>query len=380
MFFNHVKRFCSNLHNSLKAGLEKLGHTVVIAGLNDGFKNFPVDILLKKRYQKGFFKKLKVLIYKLSKIDLYSLDIKRQIKNALPELSGFDVVQFINESAFMCTPNIEAYIFNLIQKNNSKTYLLSCGTDYTSVNYAYNKNLKYSILTPYFNEKGKKSNYQSVLKYLKPEYKKLHDTVFKGIEGVIASDFDYQLPIQNHPKDLGMIANPINVDVLEFKALTNLNPIVIFHGINKNNYYKKGNDLFEIALKEIQKSHGDKVKVITTHNLPYNEYIKAYNDAHIILDQVYSYDQGYNALEAMYKGKVVFTGAEKEWLEYYNLKENSVAINALPNANYLVEKLEWLINNPNQLKLIGRQASAYVKQHHDYITIAQRYLDTWNKA
>ncbi|OIQ17370.1 glycosyltransferase [Lacinutrix sp. MedPE-SW] len=367
----------SNLHNSLKAGLEKLGHTVVIAGLNDGFKNFPVDILLKKRYQKGFFKKLKVLIYKLSKIDLYSLDIKRQIKHALPELSGFDVVQFINESAFMCTPNIEAYIFNLIQKNNSKTYLLSCGTDYTSVNYAYNKNLKYSILTPYFDKKGKKSNYQSVLKYLKPEYKKLHDTVFKGIEGVIASDFDYHLPLQNHPKYLGMIANPINVDVLEFKALTNLNPIVIFHGINKNNYYKKGNDLFEIALKEIKNTHGDKVKIITTHNLPYNEYIKAYNDAHIILDQVYSYDQGYNALESMAKGKVVFTGLENECLLHYNLEKNSIAINATPNINELIKHLNALIENPDNITKIGRAAQRFVNKEHNYINSAKRYLELW---
>ena len=41
----------------------------------------------------------------------------------------------------------------------------------------------------------------------------------------------------------------------------------------------------------------------------------AFDTAHILLDQVYAYDQGYNALEAMAKGKVVFTGAEKEWEE-----------------------------------------------------------------
>jgi hypothetical protein len=30
-------------------------------------------------------------------------------------------------------------------------------------------------------------------------------------------------------------------------------------------------------------------------------YINSYNKAHILLDQVYAYDQGYNALEAMAK-------------------------------------------------------------------------------
>jgi hypothetical protein len=37
----------------------------------------------------------------------------------------------------------------------------------------------------------------------------------------------------------------------------------------------------------------------------YTTYINSYNKAHILLDQTYAYDQGYNALEAMAKGKVV---------------------------------------------------------------------------
>jgi hypothetical protein len=39
--------------------------------------------------------------------------------------------------------------------------------------------------------------------------------------------------------------------------------------------------------------------------VPYATYIELYNKSHIVLDQVFSYDQGYNALEAMAKGKVV---------------------------------------------------------------------------
>ena len=79
--------------------------------------------------------------------------------------------------------------------------------------------------------------------------------------------------------------------------------------------------------------------------------MKAFESCHILLDQVYSYDQGYNALEAMAIGKVVFTGAEEEWLEYYNVDETKVVINALPNTDYIISKLEWLINNPK--KIIG---------------------------
>jgi glycosyltransferase involved in cell wall biosynthesis len=92
---------------------------------------------------------------------------------------------------------------------------------------------------------------------------------------------------------------------------------------------------------------------------------------------VYAYDQGYNALEAMAKGKVVFTGAEQEWLNHYNLQEDTVAINALPNTVHIASKLEWLINNPDKLIEISKNARAFIEKEHQYKNIANRYLKIW---
>jgi len=105
--------------------------------------------------------------------------------------------------------------------------------------------------------------------------------------------------------------------------------------------------------------------------------MKAFESCHILLDQVYSYDQGYNALEAMAIGKVVFTGAEKEWLEYYNVEESEIVINALPNTDYIVSKLEWLINNPKNITEISKNARAFIEKEHDYINISNEYLKKW---
>ena len=129
----------------------------------------------------------------------------------------------------------------------------------------------------------------------------------------------------------------------------------------------------------IEKKHSDKVEIIRTENIPYNEYIKLYNKCHILLDQVYAYDQGYNALEAMAKGKVVFSGAEREWLEYYNLEEDTVAINALPDEYKIAEKLEWLILNPKTIENISKNARAFIEKEHNYISISSKYLNTWQK-
>ena len=124
--------------------------------------------------------------------------------------------------------------------------------------------------------------------------------------------------------------------------------------------------------------HINKIVIIEASNLPYNIYIERYNKAHIVLDQTYSYDQGYNALEAMAKGKVVFTGAEKEWRNYYNLEENTVCINALPNVDYLVSQLEKLILNPERIIAISKEAKAFIHREHNYTSIAKKYIETWN--
>ncbi len=238
---------------------------------------------------------------------------------------------------------------------------------------------RYSIFNPLFDGKVSEKAFFPALKYLKPEYKNLHDFVFENVDGIIASDLDYHIPLVGNEKYLGLIPNPVNTEKLKFQSFVSEEKIIIFHGINRANYFKKGNDYFEAALEKLQQKYPEKVEVITVENVPYSEYIEKYNSAHILLDQVFAYDQGYNALEAMAKGKVVFTGAEKEFLERYNLMEDKVCINANPDVDYLFKKMEELILNPEKLRVISNNARAFIEQEHDYISITKKYLETWKK-
>jgi len=368
----------SRLHNSLKEGLESLGHQVTIIATGDFFKDYPVDIKLTRKYNEGISKKIKIILYKLFKIDITSVSLKRQFYSHQKQLKNFDIVQLINEAPFGAIPKIEKQFISFLKTHNKKLFLLSCGTDYISVKHASDQKPRYSILEALFKEKDSVKNFDTILKYLTPEYVSLHNFVFNNVEGVIASDLDYHLPMLGHSKYKGLIANPINTDVLAFKQSKIKDKIIIFHGINRPNYYKKGSDYFEGALEIIQKKYSEKIEVRVVESLPYAEYIETYNTAHIVLDQVLAYDQGYNALEAMAKGKVVFTGAEQEWLDFYNLKEDTVAINALPDVNEIVKKLEWLILNPENISEIGINARAFIEKEHDYIKIAKKYISVWN--
>jgi len=368
----------SRLHNSLKEGLTALGHEVTLVGTGDYFKNFPADIRLKRKFDQGLSRKIKIALYRLFGLDITTISLKNQFFKHQTLLKDFDVVQLINESPLGMQPRQEMEVIDFLKNHNKKLFLLSCGTDYVSVKFAYEKKFRYSILTPLFEGKVDEKAFSHILKYLKPEFKKLHHFVFKNIEGVLASDMDYHLPLLDHPKYLGFIPNPVNTDKLLYIKNPFQNKIVIFHGINRGNFYKKGNDFFEKALEIIKDKYSEKVEITMVENLPYSEYIKLYDRAHILLDQVYAYDQGYNALEAMAKGKVVFTGAEKEFLKHYQLQEDEVCINALPDVDAVVEKLSWLIKNPEEISRIGKNAREFIEREHHYVKVAEKYLNTWD--
>ncbi len=366
-------------HFNLKLGLEALGHEVLLVGHGDGFKKRPADILLKQRFQSGFWYYVRRIVHVFSGMDLNSINLTRQFRHHQHRFLNQDVVQLINERPIGCLPKTEAKLLSYIFEHNKKVFLLSNGTDYISVKFALDGKYRYSILTPYFENKGHKKDFLPALNYVSSSHKVLHDYVYKNVIGVFSSDLDYLLPLQNHPKHLGLMPHPIYLKQLEFQIPIITDKIVIFHGINSRNYYKKGNDLFELALQKLMSSHESKIEIITTHNLAHSEYLKAYNSAHILLDMVYAYDQGYNALEAMAKGKVVFTGAEREWLEYYNIEEDQVVINALPDPQSIYLKLVDLIEQPEKIIAIGTSARKFVEQFHDAHLIAERSLAAWKK-
>lgn len=369
----------SRLHNSLKEGLVALGHEVIIVGNGDGFKNYHVDYTTKANWSETKFGDfIRKGIHKLFKLDVARIEFGIRFYLHLKKLKGFDIVQLINEAPIQTLPSLERYLLKKIFKQNHKIYLLCCGVDYNVATYMMQKKARYSIMNPYYENYKNSSEYGYIFEFLTKNHKKTHNLVYQNTVGVIASDLDYVAPLQGNSKFLGLIPNPINTSKISFIENPINEKIIIFLGINKSTYHTKGISFFEKALEIIKSKYENKVAVIMAQNLPYQEYIYQYNQAHIVLDQVYAYDQGYNALEAMAKGKVVFTGAEKEFEAYYKLSEK-VAINALPDVDYLVAELSKLIENPSAIEAIGKRARAFIEKEHDYIKVASSYLELYSK-
>ena len=369
----------SRLHNSLKEGLVSLGHEVTIVASGDDFKKYDTDYTIDSGFLPRFWFILKVknLVYKITSIDLEKIERAVRFYFLLPKLKGFHHVQLINSDAIETYPFLARFLYKKTFKNIESRSLLVCGDETPVIDYLLKKELKYSVLTPYFEDATLRKQFEFPLKYRTKRYRKTFDWLHKNCNALIASDLDYKIPLEAMEYKTHFIPNPINTDTIEFKKLEINTKVVLFLGINRGSSIKKGISFFEKALTLIKEKYNDKVEIIITENVPYRQYISLYNKAHILLDQVYAYDQGYNALEAMAKGKVVFTGAENEFTKQYNLTER-VAVNALPDVDSLVNELSFLIENPEEIIAIGKRARTFIEKEHHYIQIAEKYVEAWN--
>ena len=370
----------SRLHNSLKEGFVTLGHEVSIVGCGDKFKQFPVDYSIYARICND--NKIANLLYrgirKVIGLDFEKIEKTIRFYLLIPKLNGYHHVQLINSDALETYPILSRFLYKKLFKNIQSRSLLICGDETPIVDYLIKKEFKYSVLTPYFEDNSIEKEFQFPLKYRKNSYRKTFDWLKENCQNLITSDLDYEIPMRKMGFQTTFIPNPINTDTIAFQKTENTGEIVIFLGINRLSYTKKGIIYFEKALEIIREKYADKIEIIVTENLPYKEYISKYNKAHSLLDQVYAYGQGYSALEAMAKGKVVFTGAETEFLNQYHLQEDEVCINAVPDENEIGVKLSFLIEHPEKISNISKNARKFIEKEHDYKVVAEKYLACWS--
>lgn len=368
----------SRLHNSLKEGLIALGHDVHIVADGDKFKKYNVDYSIFPTITAGswFARKIRSAVMRFTGFDIEKPEKAIRFYFLLPKLKGYSHIQLINSDALGTAPWMSKLLYKKLLKNNKKISLLICGEEPPVVDYNLSGKMRKSIFTPYFEDKSLKKYFGYSLKYITKPYRSLFKWVVENAAAIITSDLDYKIPMEQMGYTVTHIPNPVNTDKIPFGTLQITGKVVIFLGINRLSHIKKGIPYFEEALNTIRQKYTNKVEIIISENVPYHTYIQLYGKAHIVLDQVYGFDQGYNALEAMARGKAVFTAAETEFTQYYNLT-GRVAINSLPDAQYLADELSKLIDNPDEITAIGKQARAFIEKEHGHVQIAERYLQAW---
>ena len=131
------------------------------------------------------------------------------------------------------------------------------------------------------------------------------------------------------------------------------------------------------ALERIEKEYHDECTVMRAENVPFEQYSQMIDECDVLLDQLYGYSPGMNALLAMSKGKIVVGGAEEECYNILNENELRPMVNVTPDEESIYSRLKWLLDNKETIAGMQRDSLEFISKHHTPEKVAQEYLKFW---
>lgn len=354
----------SNLHWTIAEGLRILGHEVTVVSAGDRYKNINRNIDLCRRS------------YSAKDTILFGIKIVKELR----QLKGYDVVQIINPVFLDVRAETNLRIYNYLRKHNKKVFLGAFGADYFWIKSCLDKTIfRYS---EFFIGNRAISNpeidYQ-IKDWVGTRREKINKEIAESCDGIIACLYEYYKAYdKQYPEKLAFIPEPVNLSQAPFRQRTDTDKVRFFIGIQTKRSAIKGTDVLYKVLKEVNKKYPNLSEVKKVESVPYHEYMKTMDESDVLLDQLYSYTPAMNALFAMAKGLVVVGGGEPESYDILNETENKPVINVIPDEKDIFEKLEWIIKNKEEIPRLSLQSRNFIEKHHDYIKIAQQYVDFWS--
>ena len=380
----------SNVHNTLAQGLRQLGHEVCVVSNGDFWKNYPRDIDVART--PGKIGGIRLML------KLYSLLLK---------LRGYDVVQLINPMFFEIKAERLFFFYRYLRKHNKHVFLGAFGMDYYWVHTCTNTMpLRYSDFNIGNTLRTDDEAVKEQRDWLGTAKERLNKMIANDCDGIITGLYEYHVcyqpvfpdktrfipfPIAANPSPLTANPSPLTVNPSPLTAnrspltanpsplTANRSPLTLFIGISKNRSAYKGTDIMLKAAEAIVRKYPDQVTLQKAEGVPFEEYQQMIENCDVLLDQLYSYTPAMNALLAMSKGIVVVGGGEPENYDILGEKVLRPIINVQPTCDSVCHELEQLVLHPERLSELKRQSIEYVRKHHDYIQVARRYLDAWNK-
>lgn len=352
----------SNVHATLAKGLKELGHQVTVLSNGDFWKDYPRDITLDRIPTKwGGIK----YIFRLLTI--------------LPKLRHYDVVQLINPMFLELKAKRILPVYKYLRRNNGKVFLGAYGMDYYWVNTCCeNKPLRYSDFNIGDHLRTDEEALKEKQDWIGTDKEQLNKFIAKDCDGIVAGLYEYW--VCYHPFYKEKITYiPFPIVLPDIHMFPNNDKLRLFIGINRERNNYKGTDIMLAAAEDVQRDYPEKIEIIKAESVPFKEYQFLMDQCDAILDQLYSYTPAMNALLAMSKGIICIGGGEEE--SYDILGENTLRpiINVEPSYESVYHELEQLVLHPERIQELKRQSIEYVKRHHDYLKVAQQYLDVYKK-
>lgn len=405
----------SNVHWTLAEGLRALGHEVTVLSNGDFWKNYPRDIDLVRKEGK-----IGGIAYYLKALSL------------LPKLRGYDIVQLINPMFLELKAERMFFFYDYLRKHNRKIVLGAFGMDYywCHVN-AHQMPLRYSDFNIGSERRTDPVAMRDYNDWVGTAKGNLNQYIARDCDAIVSGLYEYDVtyraagfgsktifipfPIQSPTPALPPVGGGVKYDSQDegptvntnvnlpptggevgydsqdepssVETIDNISPtgggvggglwesaggLDIFIGISRSRSVYKGTDKMLRAAQRIAEKYPDRVKLTVAEGVPFAEYQKMLDAADVILDQLYAYTPGMNALEAMNRGTILVGGGEEEQYEIINETELRPIINVQPTEESVYEELEKLVLH-GDIPQLKRDSIEYVRRHHDYIKVAKQY-------
>lgn len=363
----------SNCHRSLASGLRRLGYEVTVASDGTKWMNTERDINLLRRGEGKIWGAELWLRYLM-------LEPRR--------LRGFDIVAISNPVFLSLRPQRVEKAFNLLKRHNGNIFLTALASDTPYVEMCLDPNgpLAYNE----FRVNGKRSPFALLNPEIEKEWTEgpvadLCNHVYENIDGAVSVLYEYDLALSRRLPAEKHAYGGIPIDLRGIKPVSQqsgIDKVRLFLGRHADRMPQKGTDLFERAASTAIERHPGKGELIIVENRPYSEYLELMKQAHVVIDQAYSYSPATNAMLAMAYGIPAISGAEPSFLKFIGEEKliaspDSPIINSPVDLDGMTAMFEDILLHPEQLRARGQNAREFVERNNDSELVARRFLNFW---
>lgn len=345
----------SGFYNSLAEGLKLLGHEVFLANTGDGYRKFYAEY----NWMAGKHGKIG------KGLGIFNLISHKRL------FAGYDVVQVIVTKLNRFLWLNRLFVNNLVNKNQKVFWTPAGNSDLITKYWAESKDLRYGVCDILLQEA---KNRNETLGFIKQRVIDYENWFVNRISGIIPIMFEYAQPFRNHPKNIGTIPLPINIDKIKYIDNIVRQKMIFYHGITRP--AEKGSKYIHDAFKIMRCKYGNVAEFICNEKLPYKEYLKVLISTNVILDQTNSFSSGMNGLISLAQGKIVMGGGDPIGFGELGYKTCPI-INLTPNVDQICDSIEKVIYNKDHIREMGIESRKFIETYHDYKVVATKYIEKW---
>ena len=356
----------SGLHACIAAELRRKGHDVTVVSDSGAFMKTPADIQLSRTPgMKG------------------GIAYLFRLFNLLPQMKGYDVVQLVNANFLALKPGKIKYFFDILKRENGAIHLTLAGDDHFFVKACADAKMfrfsEYKVGDQ--PTQMTREDPERMYGWISDANHRWSEYLYKNIDGAISVLPEYDMAARPILGDRLTFTNlPVDLSTLPYSPLEISGPIKLFIGMKSSMAVQKGTDRLLETAKKIERDMPGKVITECVRDLSLKDYLTHMRDAHIVLDQLYSYSPATNALQAMALGKVAATGAQPEYFDYLGMNAADSPIIGLSPLEDPEPALRSLIENPKKLIEMGRKGRELVERHNSVENIAPLWMKSWQKS